>query len=170
MTERIQKTNRKAFFLALSLYTGAFLCLLFSFLFPSIRALWQVAAAGAAAAGIQLTQRYLLSAYEYILTPDEELAERNTLTIVRIQGNRRTVLGNLSLALPCDLEKDMTVRQIEKKHGRVGRIFNFLADIAPAHEYGLLVDFREEVILCRLQCSESFAEALRLRACGCEST
>ena len=169
MTERIQKTNRKAFFLALALYLCAFLCLLFGSVFTGIRAFWQIMAAGTAVAGIQLTQRYLLSAFEYILTPDDELAERNTLTVVRIQGKKRTVLGNLSLAFPCTLEKDLTVRQIEKKHGRVSRIFNFLADIAPAHEYGLLVEFREETVLCRLQCSEQFAEALRIRACGCEA-
>ena len=82
---------------------------------------------------------------------------------VRIQGKRRTVLGNLSLAFAYALEKNLSVRKTEKKHGRVNKIFNFLADIGPNREYALLLHFQESTVLCRLQCSEEFADALRLR-------
>ena len=163
MTERVEKTNKKALWIVIVLYACTLLCLLFDAADVGIRALWQIAAVAAATGGIQLTQRYLLSTFAYVLTPDDELAERNTITIVRIQGKRRTVLGNLSLAFAYALEKNLSVRKTEKKHGRVNKIFNFLADIGPNREYALLLHFQESTVLCRLQCSEEFADALRLR-------
>ena len=110
--------------------------------------------------GIQLTQKYLLTTYEYRLNDLDTLHAHNDLIVVKKQGKRETVLCNLTLNAAVAAVRDESLGVIEKTYGKMGYRFHFFAELFPADRCGVILEFNGKRTLIRLQGNEDFYQAL----------
>ena len=128
-----------------------------------IRGIFELLALSCAVTVIQIAQRYLMSYYEYILDPSDELLTYNRLTVIQVVGKRRTSiytapLSNLSDAIPY---KKMKI--VEKEYGKIGKKMSFCPDMFPKESILLIFEDGEELAILRLQCGSDFMSALNER-------
>ncbi len=152
-----------AIVLAVVLLLLTLACGVFSALGWGWRGLWQMLMIVSIVAVIQIGQRYLLSGYEYLVSPLEDLLIDNRLTVVRIVGKRRTTefvehLNVLTEVIPYRKTKALT-----SEYGTPVRRMDFCPDLFPKESYLLLFEIHGELYTVRLQCDEHFAEELRKR-------
>ncbi len=113
---------------------------------------------------IQIWQRYLMSYYEYILDPDDELIEHNRLTVVQVVGKRRTSVYTVPLSGLDEVIPYEKMRSIEKKYGKIGKKMSFCADMLPKESYLLIFENEDDLVLIRLQCDAAFLSSIKERA------
>lgn len=150
--------------LALLLLAAAFIFSCLAALPVGWKGLFQVLTLASLVAMIQIAQRYLLSGYEYILDPSEELLTYNRLTVIRVVGQRRTSVFMTPLSSLTQVIPYRKLSEVKKEFGCIGTRMDFSADLLPPVSYLLLFEVHGEQSLVRLQCDETFAEALRERA------
>lgn len=143
---------------------AALLCGSFGALGIGFRALWQLLMLICLVAVIQIGQRYLLSGYDYILDPDEDLLRYNRLTIVRTVGKRRTSVYTVPLRSLVAVIPYRKTKKVVEEYGRLSVRMSFCPDMFPRDSQLLLFETNGELTLLRLQCDEAFAEALRARS------
>ncbi len=163
MIYRSVRKKRTAVVLAIMLLVIAAACGCFSSLGWGWTGVWQILMLAGIVAVIQVGQRYLLSGYEYIVDPLEDLLSYNRLTVIRTVGERRTSvfiepLGGLVGVIPYRKIKALTA-----EYGRPARRMDFCPDLFPAESYLLLFEVNGELSVVRLQCDAAFAEELRKR-------
>lgn len=112
---------------------------------------------------IQIVQRYLMTYYEYILDPTDELLTYNRLTVIQVVGKRRTSvytvpLANLSAVIPYK-----KMKTVEKEYGKVGKKMSFCPDMFPKESCLLIFEDGNELTLLRLQCGSEFMSAIEER-------
>lgn len=147
-----------------------FLCLMFSVLaFASlglsmggvwIKSIWQLSAMICAVVAIQIAQKHLLSSYEYILDPSDELLTHNRLTVIRTVGKNRSSLYTVPLSSLTSVIPYKKMRKVEKEYGKIGKKFSFCSDIHPKESCLLIFEDSDELTIIRLQCDEAFMNAL----------
>ncbi len=125
------------------------------------KGVWHILTAAALVTAIQLSQRYLLTGYEYILDPEDERLFRNRLTVIRAAGPRRTSvfsvpLGTMTAAVPYRKKKDL-----EKEFGTVSERMDFCPDLFPDESYWLLFEVNGVQTAVRLQCGTDFVRELK---------
>ena len=81
------------------------------------KGLWQLIMFGAIVGVVYVSQRYLLTGYEYILDPHEEIFIRNRITVVRTQGKKRIPVVTLSLKNLTGVIPYMKYRDLREKYG-----------------------------------------------------
>lgn len=150
--------------LCVLLFILALLGGIFSSLAIGWRGIWQILMLASLVAIIQISQRYLLSGYEYILDPAEEILKRNRMTVIRTQGKKRFSVLTLNL-------KNMTAvipytkhQKLKEEYGQFSSRMNFCADMFPPESYLLIFEINGETSAVRIQCGEDFASELTLRA------
>jgi len=163
MIYRSVRKKRTAVVLAVMLLVIATACGCFSSFGWGWTGVWQILMLAGIVAVIQVGQRYLLSGYEYIVDPLEDLLSYNRLTVIRTVGERRTSvfiepLGGLVGVIPYRKTKALTA-----EYGRPVRRMDFCPDLFPAESYLLLFEVNGELSVVRLQCDAAFAEELRKR-------
>jgi hypothetical protein len=112
---------------------------------------------------IQIVQRYLMTYYEYILDPADELLTYNRLTVIQVVGKRRTSvytvpLAGLSAAIPYK-----KMKTVEKEYGKVGKKLSFCPDMFPKESCLLVFEDGSDLTLLRLQCGVEFTSAIEER-------
>ncbi len=125
---------------------------------------WQFLTIACLVAMIQLCQRYLLSGYEYLLDPLEELLWHNRLTVIRTVGKRRTSVFAESLRILVDVIPYRKRNALEDEYGRPSQWMDFCPDLFPSESYLLLFDVNDALFVVRLQCDAVFAAELKKRA------
>ena len=112
---------------------------------------------------IQISQKHLLSGYEYILDLEHELTLYNRLTVIRTVGKRRTSLFTVPLSSLSHIIPYKRMRRVEKEYGKIGTKLSFCSDIFPKESYLLVFEDENELTLVRLQCDPAFAEQIEKR-------
>ncbi|MDD6800450.1 MAG: hypothetical protein PUE85_08575 [Firmicutes bacterium] len=162
MTYIPERNNRAAVVIISVLFAVAAGCFVATgFLTP--KAVYQICLIVCLTLGIQLTQRYLLTSYEYMLNDENELAEHNDIVVIKKQGKKSTVLCNLSLNYAVLVSRDASVKELESKYGPIGVRFSFCPDLFPKKPYGLLIGFDGKKAWLKLQCDEKFAGEISRR-------
>ncbi len=128
------------------------------------RGIWQLLMLASLVAVIQISQRYLLSGYEYILDPADEILLRNRLTIVRTQGKKRFAVITLNLKNLTAVIPPIGTGALTEEYGKISARMNFCPDMFPSESVLLLFTVDDELSVIKLQCGEDFAEELRRRA------
>ncbi len=154
--------NKKALILTVVLFFGAAICLFASQSLP-YRAVWQAAGLGCLVLAIQFTSRYLLTSFRYSLSPLDGLDEANDFTVERVQGSRVRVAANVSLYTHIALIPRMPTAELEKKYGRISRLFNFCPSLAPDGAWIYLFEFNGEQNAILFEPDGEFLRQLRLR-------
>lgn len=151
-----------------ALFATLFSALTVIFIFLStlgllFRGIFEALALASAVAVIQIVQRYLMTYYEYILDPADELITYNRLTVIQIIGKRRTSvytvpLANLSATIPYK-----KMKTVEKEYGKIGKKLSFCTDMFPKESCLLIFEDGNELILLRLQCGAEFLSEIEER-------
>lgn len=182
------KLNNGAVVLSGLLLFAAAVCLLLSGAPYMPRGVLQIFCAAFAVAGIQITQRFVLTYYEYELLPrpvsgeaayyggDAVAAEagdgpfdgRYDFSVVRIQGERRKTVCSLScMTLLAVYPGDKKSREEAiQKYGEPSMIYNFKRNLFGARQVNCLFEFNEKLAEIRLECNEAFESLLRSRILG----
>ena len=128
-----------------------------------IRGIFEVLALACAVTVIQIAQKNLMSYYEYILDPSDELTTYNRLTVIQVVGKRRTSLFTAPLSNLTEVIPYKKMKLIEKEYGRIGKKMSFCPDIFPKESILLVFEEGEELSILRLQCGSEFMTALSER-------
>ena len=157
--------NRKgAKVICVLLFVAAALCAVCSSLEILWKPMWQILMLGCIVAVIEITVRYIMSDYEYILDPDDELLQHNRITVIYIQGKKRCSVAEMSLYDLVEIKKHQKFAVYKEKYGSNIKKYNFSSDLFPRLTYDLIFDDNGEHTLIRLQCDENFVEELKKRA------
>ncbi len=128
-----------------------------------IRGIFELLALACAVTVIQIAQRYLMSYYEYILDPADELLTYNRLTVIHVVGQRRTSLYTVPLAGLKDVIPYKKMRKVEKEYGKIGKKMSFCPDMFPKESCLLIFEDGDELVILRLQCDVRFMFVLEER-------
>ena len=128
-----------------------------------MRGIFEVLALVSAVTVIQIAQRNLMSYYEYILDPSDELLSYNRLTVVQVVGKRKTSLFTLPLTKLTDVIPYKRMKEVEKEYGKIGKKMSFCPDIFPKESCILIFENGDELVILRLQCGAEFMSALEER-------
>ena len=142
----------------------ASVCGSFSALGFALRFVWRILMLLSLIAVVQISQKHLLSGYEYILDSRDEILLRNRLTIIRVQGKKRISLFTLSLRNMTDVIPQTKYKNLKKEYGKASARISFCPDIFPNEAYVLVFEINGEISFVTLQCDKEFAEELKLRA------
>ncbi len=163
MTYRAERKKKTALTLTLLLLAAAVACGVISGLGLGWKSLWQIAMMIALVAVIQITQRYLLSDYEYILDAMEDVLTYNRLTVIRTVGQRRTSVFTVPLASLTEVIPYRKAEALKAEFGTPSQRMDFCPDLFPPESYLLLFETNGEMTAVRLQCDIAFAEELKKR-------
>jgi hypothetical protein len=163
MIYRSQRQTKAALVLTVLLLAVAAVCGVISGLGFGWKSLWQILMMGALVAVIQITQRYLLSDYEYILDPIEDVLTHNRLTVIRIVGERRTSVFTVPLSSLTEVIPYRKGESLKETYGTPAQRMDFCPDLFPSGSYLLLFESNGDLTAVRLQCDAAFAEELKKR-------
>ena len=127
------------------------------------RGILEVLALASAVVVIQIAQRYLMSYYEYILDPSDELLTYNRLTVIQVVGKRKTSVFTAPLSNLSKVVSHTKMKNIEKEYGKIGKKMSFCPDINPKESCLLIFEEEDELTILRLQCGADFMTALEER-------
>lgn len=127
------------------------------------RGVFEVIALACAVTVIQIVQKYILSYYEYILDPSDELLTYNRITVIQVIGKRRTSLYTAPLSNLTDVIPYKKMKTVEKEYGKIGKKMSFCPDMFPKESCLLVFEDGEELSIIRLQCGGEFMSALNER-------
>lgn len=155
-----KRGNRNAFWASLILFIIAAGSFLGSAVLP-YKAVLQVIAIICVTLGIQITQKYILTDYEYSFSQstDDYGTTALTLTVVKIQGRRSTVMCNLNVNSRCSIVEAKPVKELEATYGKINFRYDFCVDMRPKTAYTVILDFRGDKAALKLQCDDDFAKA-----------
>lgn len=128
------------------------------------RGIWQLIMFGAIVGVVYVSQRYLLTGYEYILDPHEEIFSHNRITVVRTQGKKRIQVVTLSLKNLTAVIPYMKYSELKEKYGRPSARMSLCADMFPRESYILLFEANGELSAVRIQCDGEFSAVIASRA------
>ena len=154
--------NKKALILTFLLFFCAAICLFAGQNLP-YRGVWQFIGLGCLVLAIQITSRYLLTAFRYSLSPLDGLDEANDFTVERIQGNHTKVVANVSLYTHVALLPRQPMAELDKKVGKIGRLFNFCPTLFPDGAWVYVFEFNGEQHALLFEPDDEFLRQLRLR-------
>ena len=107
-----------------------------------------------AVAGIQVTTRYCLTFYSYVVeseVPDEDMAaecvEREApavLRIVRTQGKKSLTVAQFRLEYVRTVQEKLSLKDAEEKYGKCTRHANFCNSIRPARSAVIIAEANGE--------------------------
>lgn len=183
------KLNNSAGVLSGLLVFSTAVCLLLAGTPNMPRGILHIFAVGFAVAGIQITQRFVLTYFEYELltrsvpgsgtyhndgiavaagADEQPFDGRYDFSVVRVQGMRRKTVCSLSCTTLIDVYAgDKKSREeAEKKHGKPAMVYNFKRNLFGARVVCALFEFNDKLVEIRLECSESFESMLRSRIGG----
>ena len=163
MTYRSERQKKTALVIAVILLLLSAACGVFSGLGLGWKSIWQILMMGGLVAMIQITQRYLLSDYEYILDPLDEILSHNRLTVIRTVGQRRTSVYTVPLSSLTEVIPYEGTKRLTEAYGRPAARMDFCPDLRPSQSYLLLFEDNGELTAVRLQCDGTFAEELKKR-------
>lgn len=155
--------NKKAIIVATLFGVLTVVLLVISTLNLFFRGIFEVLALACAVVVIQIAQRYLMSYYEYILDPSDELLTYNRLTVIQVVGKRKTSVFTAPLTNLTEVIPYTKMRNIEKEYGKIGKKMSFCPDIFPSESCLLIFEDCEELTMLRLQCGSEFMSALEER-------
>jgi len=135
------RTNRKGTVLAGALMLSAVAMILLSRIPLGHAGLNQLLGFALAVAGIQVTTRYCLTVYSYVVegeAQDEEASAQPVgqevpavLRIVRTQGKKSLTVGQFRLEYVRAAEENLSLKEAEAKYGKCARHANFCNSIRP---------------------------------------
>lgn len=164
MRDTPQKNNTHAVIALSLLLVIVFLGMAGANIRPGIRFAFRVIAFGAFLLSVQISSRYLLTTYEYYLTPDADLAERNDFSVVRAQGKTRMPVAFLPVSDLIGVEYCPAKKTLTEKYGQIAKRINFCPTLFPSAYYVFLFRFEEQTIALSLECADAFALAALSRA------
>lgn len=164
MRDTPQKNNTHAVAALSLLLVIVFLGVAGGNLRPEIRIAFRVIAFGAFLLSVQISARYLLTTYEYYLTPDADLAERNDFSVVRAQGKMRMPVALLPVSDLIGVEYCPSKKALTGKYGQIAKKINFCPTLFPTAYYVFVFRFEERTIALSLECADAFALAALSRA------
>ncbi|MBQ7779560.1 MAG: hypothetical protein IJ404_03610 [Clostridia bacterium] len=151
-----------------ALFATLFSALTIVFIFLStlgllFRGIFEALALASAVAVIQIVQRYLMTYYEYILDPSDELLTYNRLTVIQVTGKRRTSIYTVPLATLTEAIPYKKMKTVEKEYGKIGKKMSFCTDMFPKESCLLIFEDGNELTLLRLQCGTEFLSEIEKR-------
>jgi hypothetical protein len=124
------------------MFSAAAACFIFSAIGLGYRPVLQIIAVICIVIGIQITTRYRLCVFTYIIgidsagnDPDtvgsspDHVEKSLSLTVVRTQGNHSNTIAVLPLSGVIATEKKISHAQAEKKYGVIKHYYNFCANL-----------------------------------------
>ena len=137
-----QRINNAGLVIPLFMFAAAAVCFLFSATGLGYRPVLQLIAVICLVIGIQITTRYHLCVFTYIigdtagdddedtvgLSPDR-YKKSLTLTVVRTQGTHSRTVAVLPLSGVIAAERKMSHAEAEKKYGSIKHYYNFCANL-----------------------------------------
>lgn len=157
------KTNRAGFIVSLLLFTIAAVCFGFSAAGLGYRLVMQLICFCCLIIGIQITTRYVLCSYEYILNmPDTDVEDiSGSIEFVKIQGQKRTTACSLSVSTAIGLIPRIDEAEIVKNYGKIERKLNFCNNMFPLNPYYYVFEFNGKKSILVFEPDEYFLEAMQ---------
>lgn len=128
------------------------------------RSIWQLIMFGSIVGVVYISQRYLLTGYEYILSSHGDILTRNRITVVRTQGKKRYQVVTLNLKNLTEVIPYIKYRDLREKYGTPSVRMSLCADMFPRESYILMFETNGELSSLRIQCDSTFAGELSARA------
>lgn len=162
------RSNKAGIWLPALMFAGAALCLICSALGIAYRLAWQLTMAVLLICGIQLTTRYLLQTYTYVIrsgavsTFEDEFnrisevtgeADELWLRIVRTQGKKSDTIAGFPLTSVVTTVKGGRGSLDERAQG-VRHSFNFCNTLFSKESYTVLVSINGELLSVTLEPDE----------------
>lgn len=168
MIEIPKRQNITAYVVSIFLLAIIVMSVVFLMLGAGEKYIWQFVFAVSFVLLSQLSLRYLMTCYEYILTPPDELHISNQLTIVKVMGKKRSVLCNISLynvdeAILITNRKEYIKKYKKSISKTKGTKYNFCIDMFPEKFCILKLSSEYEEAYALIQCSDSFFLEMRSR-------
>lgn len=132
-----KKIIRNAAFLSGVCIFAAASLLIISFFIQSYRTIYQVSYTLLALAAIQLTARYVLSSYTFVL-------DDVNFIIIKVSGKRATQICNINLRESIEIievPKKKPFADVEKKHGKIAVRRNFSQNMMAEKEYACIFGY-----------------------------
>lgn len=136
------RINSAGLIIPLFMFAAVAVCLLFSAIGLGYRLVLQLIAVICLVIGIQITTRYRLCVFTYIIGIDSAGEDPDTvgsssdrdktslsLTVVRTQGNHSRTVAVLPLSDVIAVLKGVSHAQAEKKYGGIKHYYNFCANL-----------------------------------------
>lgn len=162
---------------------AAAVCLLLSGAPYMPRGILQVFAVAFIVACVQITQRFILTSYEYeltdtglggsdyydgdILTGGEEFhgGGRYDFAVIMVQGRRRRTVCSLTTADLYAVYRDgkKNRAEYEVKLGKTTLVYNYRRNLFPQNPLVCVFEQDDKLVEIRLECDESFESALLVR-------
>lgn len=142
------------------LFISATVFAVFSALKIGYRGIWEMLLAASGIGIIQISQKYLLAGYEYILDPEESLSVRNRMTVIKVQGKKRISLIQLNLKNLTEVIPYTKLSVIKENYGNISEKMSFCADMFPKNTYLMLFEVNGKLSVVRIQCEKEFADIL----------
>jgi len=172
---------KKAIILSLLCFISASGLLIVGALDVGCRLLMQLAALTAAVAGIQITSRFILSVYTYIVETSED-GGFDFMVIKNANKSRKTVC-NLNMSTGIAIVPHSRMKETEKQFGRIRRSFYYTSNMTPIKPgdsnrnpgaetsfYDYVFEFNNEIHVIVIECSESFMNYIKARIGNQEQT
>ena len=113
------------------------------------------------ALGVFFTSRYILTDYKYVLKDIERKGEEVTLTVVRVNGKRETVVASFDLLDAYAFEKCKTNTEFEQKHGKVDKIYNYVSNLFSEERHMLAFTFNGKKVALTIELCPEFVANVR---------
>ena len=107
---------------------------------------------------IQLTTRYIISSFIYVI-------DDSCLYFYRTSAGKNRELMCVYLDDIFDLVSEPSYKEIEKKYGKIDARYNYCCNIMPKKQYALLFREKNKKTLILFELDAEFAERLRESAC-----
>ena len=168
MIESAKRQNTVSYAVSILLLAIAVLSVVFIMLDIGEKRIWQFTGVLSFVFLVQFSSRYLMTRYEYSLTPSDELHAANQLIVVKITGKKRYVVCNVSLynadyAISVSSRKEYIKKYKKSVHAEKCPRYDFCIDLFP--DKFCILKLKSEYGTCfvMLECSDAFLAEMKSR-------
>ena len=138
-------------------FSAAAALLISSVFIPDFKILYELSAVIFATAGVQITARFILSGYVYIL-------DKTDFIILKITGRKSSQMCNLPLESSIDiLKKQKNFSDTESKFGKITVRKNFCQNMFSIKSYAYIFEYDEKKSAVIFDADKNFVKEMKRR-------
>jgi len=127
------------------------------FFIHNFRLIYQLSGVVTATIAVQITTRFIISGYIYIL-------DKTDFIIVRANGKKSVRVCNISLETAVGIsESNKKFAEIEKQFGKIDARLNYCQNLFPDKTYSYIFDFNDKKTLIKFECDKFFIAEMKRR-------
>ena len=153
-----KETKNAAVFAGMFIFATAALWIISGFIHNfNFRMIYRFSGLITAMTAVQVTARFIMSGYTYIL-------DRTGFIVVRINGKKSAQLCNITLETALGVsEKNQKFAEIADKFGKIDVRMNFCQNLFSYKTYSYIFDFNGKKTLIKFEADENFIAEMKKR-------